>query len=319
MNFARSATVSPSQAVNGAAIVMMTPFVWSAFPCRVSAMPSPTVSRSPSPVSVSRNEAATEPTRTTSSTSSQRPQDSTGLRGRQQQRTSRSAPLPVRQDNLPLSGTSPTAKTSRSTTTESHSQLFDASREFAYDAQDPQQQPRVLGDVEPKLEGATNVVLTNVSAPPSPRLDLKAAFSLSRDGSGNHVFEYGRATKHGLKATLDANGELSFHVNVQKDLRATRGGGRDMFVSLMQRIDGEGLQVNSIAGEWVGKLGTGQSANLDQYVKNCKMMSQEDAAMATWTGQRAAEFGFTKATIAFPLERNGADHEVEVLFEKPTT
>lgn len=152
---------------------------------------------------------------------------------------------------------------------------------------------------------------------PRPRIDLTDSYVHKIDAESSHVFEYGDPLSHGLRGSLNVDGELSFHVTANEGKRTTRGGGRDMFISLMRRIEHEGLEVKSIVGEWVGRIGTGQSSNLDQYVANLKKMNDEDAAKNTWTGCRVAEFAFTAVSITYPLAPNGADHEVEVRFERP--
>lgn len=71
-----------------------------------------------------------------------------------------------------------------------------------------------------------------------------------------------------------------------------QGSGRDMFISAMQRLSNEGIQVNQIRGNW---LNGGDSVNTAQYQANIATgMSPEQAAKNTWTGKVAADFGFTK-------------------------
>ena len=62
----------------------------------------------------------------------------------------------------------------------------------------------------------------------------------------------------------------------------------------------------------------GESTNLDQFVKNRETMSPEDAARNTWTGRRAAEFGFTEVSLPFPPEMVGKYMDVRVLFSRPS-
>lgn len=163
-----------------------------------------------------------------------------------------------------------------------------------------------------------------ISREPKCRIDLSDRFevsktdwlALSTNEEAGHDFRYG-TLDHGLLACLNTDGVLSFHVTSKPDLRATNGGGRDMFISLIRRLSREGLDVNSVHAEWVGKPGAGVSVNLDKYVENRKTMSEDAAVKATWTGQLVAEFGFSEATITHPLVRAGSDDLVEVLFKKP--
>jgi hypothetical protein len=60
-------------------------------------------------------------------------------------------------------------------------------------------------------------------------------------------------------------------------------------------------------------------ANLNEFVRNLESMPQEEAAKHTWTGRRAAEFGFTQASVPFPLEKVGTAHEVRAYFSKPSS
>jgi len=142
------------------------------------------------------------------------------------------------------------------------------------------------------------------------RLDLTERFDVEagKDYFGQkRTYKYGDPRTHGISATLNGRGHLSFFVSAGGD-KETQGGGRDMFVSLMQRIERDGLEVKVIEGNWA------KGTNFDEYFENLKTMPDVDAAKLTWTGRRAAEFGFTEVRLPFPFE--GFDQRVE--FSKPS-
>jgi hypothetical protein len=153
---------------------------------------------------------------------------------------------------------------------------------------------------------------------PSPRLDISQEIKLlpPKNSSSPHTFNYG-SDDHGIKATLRRNGSLKFEVHSKPTERSNFGGGRDMFISLMRRIKKENLEVKSIAGEWLGVVGTRNSENLNQYVENLKTMNEKDAAINTWTGRLAADFGYTEVDIHQSLEENFGVHEAMVFFRRP--
>jgi hypothetical protein len=68
-----------------------------------------------------------------------------------------------------------------------------------------------------------------------------------------------------------------------------------MFLSAMQRLKQEGVQVNSIRGTWIE--GT-DSVNSAQYLSNLsKGMTPQQAAANTWTGRIAASQGYTNVSV----------------------
>jgi len=89
---------------------------------------------------------------------------------------------------------------------------------------------------------------------------------------------------------VDKNGVLGFDIRAQGDA-ALSGSGRDMFISAMQRLEQQSVQVNKVRGIWVE--GT-DSVNSAQYLNNLKTMSPEQAALNTWTGSIAKDYGFSK-------------------------
>jgi hypothetical protein len=101
-------------------------------------------------------------------------------------------------------------------------------------------------------------------------------------------------------------------VEAQGD-KATLGGGRDMYVSMMGRMKLDGLEPRIIEGSWVG------GTNLDQYFENLQTMPPLAAAGATWSGRMAAEFGYTQVTMPFRNDKTRtAETEIYVQFSKPT-
>ena len=61
---------------------------------------------------------------------------------------------------------------------------------------------------------------------------------------------------------MDKNGVLGFDIRAQGDA-ALSGSGRDMFISAMQRLEQQSVQVNKVRGIWVE--GT-DSVNSAQYL-----------------------------------------------------
>jgi hypothetical protein len=70
------------------------------------------------------------------------------------------------------------------------------------------------------------------------------------------------------------------------------GTGKDMFYSLMNRIKSDGIDVNRIRGSWYSDTG---SVNYETFKSLLDGgVGSESAALRTWTGQRAQEFGFDR-------------------------
>jgi hypothetical protein len=123
-----------------------------------------------------------------------------------------------------------------------------------------------------------------------PRVDVASKFKFKSRDNGAYSLSYGRSDTHGLDAYVDKNGILGFEIKAGGD--ATRlGSGKDMFYSMMRRLQSEGVEVNGINGQWQAG---GRSTNYDGYhAARLTGASAEEAAATTWTGQRAEEFGFT--------------------------
>jgi filamentous hemagglutinin len=94
---------------------------------------------------------------------------------------------------------------------------------------------------------------------------------------------------HGLEVHIDKNGVLGFNIRAQGDA-SVYGSGRDMFISMMQRLEKDGVAVNKIRGYWMS--GT-DSVNYQQFVQNASSLGKVKAAQQTWTGKIASDYGFT--------------------------
>ena len=95
---------------------------------------------------------------------------------------------------------------------------------------------------------------------------------------------------HGLEFHIDKDGVLGFNIRAQGDA-AVHGSGKDMFISMMQRLDKDKVSVNKIRGYWMS--GT-DSVNYQQYVQNIDKLGSEKAALNTWTGKIAQDYGYSK-------------------------
>ncbi|WP_259696203.1 hemagglutinin repeat-containing protein, partial [Pseudomonas brassicacearum] len=149
-------------------------------------------------------------------------------------------------------------------------------------------------------------------APPLvPRIDVTSDFSMKSYKDGLVTLKYGDPEGvAGLIVNVDKNGVLGF------DIRSSNNGfnpsGTDMFISAMQRLDQEGIQVNSVRGAWVGGAG---SVNTAEYLANlAKGMPPTQAAANTWTGRIAAKYGFTSVQVP---EMGMFSDITTVVFKKP--
>jgi hypothetical protein len=143
-------------------------------------------------------------------------------------------------------------------------------------------------------------------------MDLSNQFSHSTDSMGYTKYQYMDPVEgHGIVMTVSPEGNLVVNAKANPDMRAEFGGGRDMFIGGMNAIADSGLTVNSITGEWVADTG---STNYEQYMGNRETMSPIESARNTWTGERAAEFGFTN--VQTPIVTRGG---VEVPFLPEST
>ncbi|MBB5407659.1 YD repeat-containing protein [Paraburkholderia sp. HC6.4b] len=147
-----------------------------------------------------------------------------------------------------------------------------------------------------------DMAISSRVGPPIPRLDVSDQFSINRYGGGVSIdyldAEYG---SHGLNAYIDQSQRLSFEIRANGDV-AKLGSGKDMFASMMLRLDREGIEVNGITGTWVS--GT-DSVNAAEYARNLAAgMSKENAALNTWTGRLASSYGYTSVIVPDPVISN---------------
>lgn len=140
-------------------------------------------------------------------------------------------------------------------------------------------------------------LLPNPIRPPVPRVNVADDFIMRTTPNGSVTLKFGNPEGvHGLIVDVDQQGVLGFNI------RSPAGGssfsdasGTDMFASAMQRLNQEGIQVNSIRGTWIE--GT-DSVNAAEYLTNIdRGMSPQRAAANTWTGRMAEEYGFTNVGV----------------------
>lgn len=99
---------------------------------------------------------------------------------------------------------------------------------------------------------------------------------------------------HGFLARVSSEGQMRFSVRAGGD-RAQFGSGSDMFDSFMLRARNDGVEINSIAGEW--HIGT-DSVNAAQYRNAIELgHSPRQAALSTWTGRMATRYGYTDVYV----------------------
>jgi hypothetical protein len=145
------------------------------------------------------------------------------------------------------------------------------------------------------FEAGDTVVANNV-VDLTPRVDLTSAFKVKPYRNGSFDLDYRYPDRHGLAATIGTDktigidGILGFEIKAGGDV-AKLGSGKDMFYSMMQRANAEGITVNGVRGYWID--GT-NSTNYAMYrAAVSEDMTAEQAALRTWTGQRSVEYGFT--------------------------
>lgn len=144
-----------------------------------------------------------------------------------------------------------------------------------------------------------------------PRIDVTSDFSMKLYKDGLVTLKYGDPEGvAGLIVNVDKNGILGFDVRASNN--SFNPSGTDMFISAMQRLDQEGIQVNAVRGAWVGGAG---SVNTAEYLSNLtKGLSPTQAAANTWTGRIAAKYGFT--SVQAP--ESGMFNDITtVVFKKP--
>ncbi|MGE4231876.1 MAG: hypothetical protein AB7F43_00970 [Bacteriovoracia bacterium] len=86
--------------------------------------------------------------------------------------------------------------------------------------------------------------------------------------------------------------------------------GKEQFEKLMKKF---GNRVQRVEGHWVDG---DNLAAVNTLTRGPKRLPLEVAALKTWTGKRAVEYGFTKVKIITVKGRPGRFREVKVVFEK---
>ncbi len=157
---------------------------------------------------------------------------------------------------------------------------------------------------------ATNVEEAAV-ARLAARIDVTDEFILKTAKNGSIKMHYGNPDGvHGLVVNVDRDGILGF--NIRASGSRSNPSGQDMFISAMQRLEQENVQVNAIRGTWVEGS---DSVNTAEYLANLgKGMAPQQAAASTWTGRMSAKYGYTN--IGVPTQSLYEDSTF-VLFKKP--
>ena len=134
-----------------------------------------------------------------------------------------------------------------------------------------------------------------------PRINVADEFEHTST-NGYHTYDYGDLdTGHGLGISVDPDGRLGFEISALGD-STTLGSGRDMFNSAMIRMRADGVEVTEIQGNWIGQSG---SVNHQQYVEGIGQgLSPQQAATNTWTGQVAADYGYTNVEVVLDSINN---------------
>lgn len=150
--------------------------------------------------------------------------------------------------------------------------------------------PKPVVNIDPKLDPVPDLK-PDPKPEFTPRVDVSDEFKVivQKDGTRTYSYLDPADGNHGLVVSV-VNGVLGFEIRAQGDASAL-GSGRDMFYSAMKRLESDGVEVNSIRGYWV--KGT-DSVNYQQYVDASGVMGKENAALNTWTGKIAQDYGFTK-------------------------
>lgn len=145
----------------------------------------------------------------------------------------------------------------------------------------------------------------------TPRVNVADEFTEFSTGSSARSYQYMNPDAgHGLAVFVDGDGVAGFDLAALGD-RARYGGGRDMMLSAMQRMEADGVNVTQIRGMW---LREGRSDNFAEFTTNVSTMSRSNAAANTWTGRFAANMGYTQ--VSEPLVTPSS---VMVYFTKPRT
>jgi hypothetical protein len=92
---------------------------------------------------------------------------------------------------------------------------------------------------------------------------------------------------------IDIDGFITFAI--YRKGQQTKATGKDVFNSLMKNYELHGVKYNGINGVWTNSDNTTELNKL--ILDNLNPMSIDEAAKLTWTGQRAAEYGYINVEI----------------------
>ncbi len=146
---------------------------------------------------------------------------------------------------------------------------------------------------------------------------LKAGvnFIVSPDSNNNHFEGFDVEMElFRIEGNLDPDGNLDFSINTENYLEGklqvrSRLHGTQMFMAMMKHFKG---RVKIVRGRWE------KDSNLKTYKEGLqKGLTREEAAGKTWTGKRAASYGFTKVRIVSELIDESQHGYVLVEFRKP--
>jgi hypothetical protein len=101
---------------------------------------------------------------------------------------------------------------------------------------------------------------------------------------------------HSIRGVLSGQGVLEFTVIAKSQGQTSGVSGQDFFAAMMTHF---GLaNVKTIKGHWIAGLDL--DTNINQFnALTGQGLSDEDAAIAVWTGQRAKDYGFINVKIDF--------------------
>ena len=124
-----------------------------------------------------------------------------------------------------------------------------------------------------------------------PTLDITDDIILKTNKDGSTTLTHMSPDYHGFRADISSDGVLGFDIRANGDPELF-GTGQDMFYGMMNRLEKEGVEVNQIRGWW-NPGDVHDSVNFNQFNSAIDSgKSKVQAAMETWTGKRANEYGF---------------------------
>jgi hypothetical protein len=152
---------------------------------------------------------------------------------------------------------------------------------------------------------------------PTPRVDIIEQFRRSHrviEGRSctclSYIAECDPRYEHSLDGNVDSEGTLGFNI-MAKNNKDTFGTGTDMFIGLMNRYQRENIEIKTIRACW--DKWEPEGTNTKQYLSNLRAgQPPEMAAKNTWTGRRAAQFGYTDVKVT------DTRNDVIADFTKPT-